>query len=69
MLQAGTLVLDVRCRDMGEGPRRIGRLLQLRNVTQRHLAQARLAAALAERDAQLLQVAQLEAELREQTLR
>lgn len=69
VLQAGTLVLDVRCRDMGEGPRRIGRLLQLRNVTERHLAQARLAAALAERDAQLLQVAQLEAELREQTLR
>lgn len=63
------LVLDVRATDIGDGQRRIGRMLQLRDVTERHRTQTRLAAALAQRDAQLAQVAQLEAELREQTLR
>lgn len=63
------LVLDVRATDIGGDGQRIGRMLQLRDVTERHRTQTRLAAALAQRDNQLAQVAQLEAELREQTLR
>ncbi|MEK8051406.1 diguanylate cyclase [Ideonella sp. DXS22W] len=63
------LVLDVRATDIGGDGQRIGRMLQLRDVTERHRTQTRLAAALAQRDSQLAQVAQLEAELREQTLR
>jgi diguanylate cyclase (GGDEF)-like protein len=60
---------EVRVSDVGEGDRRIGRLLQLRDVTAQHQAQARIAGTLAERDAQLRQVAELEAELREQAMR
>jgi diguanylate cyclase (GGDEF)-like protein len=60
---------EVRVSDVGEGDRRIGRLVQLRDVTAQHLAQARIAGTLAERDAQLRQVAELEAELREQAMR
>ncbi len=63
------LVLELRISELGEGPRRIGRLLLLRDVTERHHAQLRIAGTLAERDAQLQQVAMLEAELREQAMR
>ncbi|MDT7838136.1 histidine kinase N-terminal 7TM domain-containing diguanylate cyclase [Aquabacterium sp. OR-4] len=69
VIDSPPLVLDVRATDIGSGTQRIGRMLQLRDVTERHRTQTRLAAALAQRDAQLAQVAQLEAELREQTLR
>lgn len=69
VLDAPSVVMDVKSRDIGVGERRIGRLLQLRDVTDRHRAQTHLAGALAERDERLQQVAQLEAELREQTLR
>jgi diguanylate cyclase (GGDEF)-like protein len=69
VLSAAKLVLDVKTRNMGNGVRRIGRLLQLRDVTDRHQAQSRLTSALADRDEQLRQVALLEAELRDQTLR
>jgi diguanylate cyclase (GGDEF)-like protein len=69
VLDQASRVFEVRAIDIGEGERRIGRLLQLRDVTAQHHAQARIVGTLAERDAQLRQVAQLEAELREQALR
>jgi diguanylate cyclase (GGDEF)-like protein len=69
VLDGPALVFEVRVSDVGEGERRIGRLVQLRDVTMQHQAQARIAGTLAERDAQLRQVAQLEAELREQAMR
>jgi GGDEF domain-containing protein/PAS domain-containing protein len=62
-------IFEVRVSDVGEDERRIGRLVQLRDVTAQHHAQARIAGTLAERDAQLKQVAELEAELREQAMR
>jgi diguanylate cyclase (GGDEF)-like protein len=62
-------IFEVRVSDVGEDGRRIGRLVQLRDVTAQHHAQARIAGTLAERDAQLKQVAELEAELREQAMR
>jgi diguanylate cyclase (GGDEF)-like protein len=68
-LDSPARVLEVRVSDIGEGDRRIGGLVQLRDVTAQHQAQARIAGTLAERDAQLRQVAQLEAELREQAMR
>jgi diguanylate cyclase (GGDEF)-like protein len=68
-LEQPSIVFEVRVSDIGEGDRRIGQLIQLRDVTAQHHAQARIAGTLAERDEQLRQVAQLEAELREQALR
>jgi diguanylate cyclase (GGDEF)-like protein len=62
-------VYEVRVREVGEPEHRVGRLVQLRDVTERHQAQARLVQTLAERDAQLAQVAALQNELREQALR
>ena len=62
------VVLELRVRDIGEGEHHVGRLLQLRDVTERQRMQARLVKTLAERNAQLQQVATLQAELREQAL-
>jgi diguanylate cyclase (GGDEF)-like protein len=64
-----TRVLELRVRELGSGARHIGRLVQLRDVTERQATQARLVQTLAERNAQLQQVAALQAELREQALR
>jgi diguanylate cyclase (GGDEF)-like protein len=69
VLDTPGLVLDVKARPIGPSAQRIGWLLQLRDVTERHRTQTRLAGALAQRDEQLRQVARIEAELREQTLR
>jgi len=69
MLAEPDRVLEVRASEIGEGAHRVGRLLQLRDVTAQHQAQARLVDTLAERSRQLQQVAALEAELREQVLR
>jgi diguanylate cyclase (GGDEF)-like protein len=68
-LSAPEAVFEVRVRDIGEAQHQVGRLVQLRDVTERHRAQARLVQTLAERNAQLAQVASLQAELREQALR
>jgi len=62
-------IYEVRLRELGSGERTVGRLVQLRNVTERQRAQAQLLQTLAERNAQLAQVATLQAELREQALR
>jgi len=62
-------VLELRISELGEGRRRIGSLLLLHDVTERHHAQLRIASTLAERNAQLHQVALLEAELRDQAMR
>jgi diguanylate cyclase (GGDEF)-like protein len=63
------VVMEVRVREIGEGERRVGRLVQLRDVTDRHHAQARLLDTLSERDDQLRKVAELQSDLREQALR
>ncbi len=63
------IVFDVQVLDIGGSGHRMGRLLHLRDVTDRHRVATRLTGALAQRDRQLEQVAQLEAELREQALR
>ena len=63
------LVLELRISELGEDRRRIGMLLLLHDVTERHHAQQRIAGTLAERNAQLQQVALLETELRDQALR
>jgi diguanylate cyclase (GGDEF)-like protein len=69
MLSDPPIVLEVRASEIGEGERRLGRLVQLRDVTERHQTQLRLIGTLTERDDQLRQVATLQAELREQALR
>ena len=69
LLDSPALEFEVRVSEVGEGDRRIGSLVQLRDVTAQHHAQTRIAGTLAERDEQLRQVAQLEAELREQAMR
>lgn len=63
------IVFDVQVLDLRPAAQSIGRLLHLRDVTDRHRAATRLTGALAQRDRQLEQVAQLEAELREQARR
>ncbi|MBI5258773.1 MAG: diguanylate cyclase [Burkholderiales bacterium] len=63
------LVFEVRARDIGPEAHPIGRLVQLRDVTERHQVQVRLVQTLVERNKQLDQVASLQAELREQALR
>jgi diguanylate cyclase (GGDEF)-like protein len=68
-LGAPEAVLEVRASEIGSDRRRIGRLVQLRDVTERHRTQVRLVQTLAERNAQLQQVAALQSELREQALR
>jgi diguanylate cyclase (GGDEF)-like protein len=60
---------EVGSRSIGPADAPIGRLLQLRNVSEHHRNQARLVHTLAERNAQLQQVAALQAELRDQALR
>jgi diguanylate cyclase (GGDEF)-like protein len=62
-------VYELRVRMVGEAARHIGRLVQLHDVTEQQQAQARMAQALAERNAQLNRVAALQDELREQALR
>ena len=69
MLDDPARVLELRRRPLGERERRVGELLQLRDVTEHHRAQVRLVQALADRNAQLQTVAALQAELREQALR
>jgi diguanylate cyclase (GGDEF)-like protein len=69
MLPEPPVVMEVRVAELGEGARRVGHLLQLRDVTERHRAQARLIDTLTERDDQLRQVVKLQSDLREQTLR
>lgn len=68
-IEAPRQVFEVSLRDVAAGGHVLGRLVQLRDVTGHHLAQARLAQTLDERDAQLRQVAALQHELREQALR
>jgi diguanylate cyclase (GGDEF)-like protein len=60
---------ELRVRAIGQAPRQIGQLLQLRDVTERQQAQERMVQTLAERNAQLSRVASLQRELREQALR
>lgn len=60
---------ELRQRTIGEPGHPLGRLVQLRDVTERQRAQDGLERTLAERDAQLRHVAALQAELREQALR
>ena len=62
-------VFDLRVHDIGNPPQHIGRLLQLRDVTEQQRLQARIVQTLAERNAQLQQVAGLQTELRELALR
>lgn len=68
-LEGPPQVYEISLRDVAAGGHVLGRLLQLRDVTGHHLAQARLAQTLDQRDAQLRQVAALQHELREQALR
>ena len=68
-LAAPECVLDLRVRPLGEGKHQIGRLVQLRDITEQHRVQVRLVQTVAERNAQLQEVAALQAELREQALR
>ena len=68
-LHAPTAIYEMRVRAIGAAPRQIGQLVQLRDVTEQQQAQARIVQTLAERNAQLSQVASLQQELREQALR
>jgi diguanylate cyclase (GGDEF)-like protein len=68
-LTVGDRSYELRSRAIGPAPRQIGRLLQLRDVTEYHRAQVRVVHTLAERNAQLQKVAALQAELQEQALR
>ena len=60
---------ELRQHAIGHGKQHIGRLLQLRDVTEQQRTQARIVNTLAERNAQLSQVAELQEELRELSLR
>ena len=68
-LDAPPAIFEMRVRAIGAAPRQIGQLVQLRNVTEQQLTQARILQTLAERNAQLSRVASLQQELREQALR
>jgi diguanylate cyclase (GGDEF)-like protein len=68
-LALGDRMYELRVRAIGPTQRQIGRLLQLRDVTEYHRAQVRVVHTLAERNAQLQKVAALQAELHEQALR
>ena len=68
-LDAPTAIYEMRVRAIGAVPRQIGQLVQLRNVTEQQLTQARILQTLAERNAQLSRVASLQQELRDQALR
>jgi PAS domain-containing protein len=62
-LALGDRIFELRVRAIGPAQRQIGRLLQLRDVTEYHRAQVRVVHTLAERNAQLQKVAALQAEL------
>jgi diguanylate cyclase (GGDEF)-like protein len=62
-------IYEMRVRTIGEAPRQIGRLVQLRDVTEQQRMQARIVQTLAERNAQLSRVASLQHELRDQAQR
>ena len=62
-------VYEIQCAALGDASRPLGTLVYLRDVTQRHRAQARLAEALAERDHQVRAVTRLHQALQEQALR
>ncbi len=68
-LSAPPAIYDMRVRAIGQAPRQIGQLVQLRDVTEQHQTQERIVHTLAERNAQLSRVASLQHELREQALR
>lgn len=65
--QARYFELDTVVLDQGEGP--LGQLLLLRDVSQHHLAQLQLAAALTALESQLAHTSALQARLQEQALR
>lgn len=68
-LDAPTTIFEMRVRPIGNPEQPIGRLVQLRDITEHQQAQARIVHTLAERNAQLDTVAALQEELRELTLR
>ena len=68
-LDGGARVYEMRTRPIGDAPRQIGTLIQLRDVTEQQRVQQRIVQTLAERNAQLVRVAALQRELREQALR
>jgi diguanylate cyclase (GGDEF)-like protein len=68
-LRNPTAIYELRQQAIGHGKQEIGRLLQLRDVTEQQRTQASIVHTLAERNAQLSQVAELQEELRELSLR
>jgi len=64
-----TAVYEVQQREIGEGARRIGTLVQLHDVTAHHQAHTQAAQTLAARDAALDEAAAMQAFLREQAMR
>ena len=68
-LHLGGQVFELQCMPVGHADRPLGTLVHLRDVTQRHRSEVRLAQALAERDEQVRAVTRLHEAMQEQALR